>query len=498
MNSDSRDPARMLLDELPVLALTAQPAGGVDFVNRPWCAYTGLTHAESMGAGWTAALHVEEKAAVLDRWREAVAMGAPVELELRLRRADGQFRWHLARSQPLHDAAGRVVGWCGTCTDVEERRRADEAVRESELAARLVLDSIPALVFTTTSEGTLEYANKQHMAYYGRTLEELRAWEQTDAIHPDDLERVVSDWQRYMAAGQPCDAELRQRRHDGVYRWFHYRAVPSRGADGAIVRWFVLATDIEELRLTRASLLATHAQLERAAQKAALSELSASIAHEINQPLAAIIANDGACRRWLSVEPPNLERALVSVDRIIRDGHAAADVVRRMQSLFRRAPPLRQLLDINALVGEVLALMREELQRHGVIWKTKLAPGLPMVPADRVQIQQLLFNLLRNGVEAMEGVEARPRMLTVESRHDGEQVVITISDQGVGLAPSAAAQMFDSFYTTKPQGMGMGLAICRSIAESHGGRLQAHANATCGASFSLALPVAVADAELAR
>ncbi|WP_425258677.1 PAS domain-containing sensor histidine kinase [Rubrivivax sp. RP6-9] len=487
-----RDPARQLLDALPLLALTAAPTGAVDFVNRPWCQYTGLDEAGSMGWGWAAALHPGERDDVLQRWCTAAADGTPVEIELRLRRADGDYRWHLARAQALRSPAGAVVGWCGTCTDVENRRRTDQALQDSERAARLVVDTIPALVFTTTVAGTLEYANQRHTAYFGRTLEELRAWEQTDAIHPDDLPRVVADWQRYMAAGEPCDAELRQRRADGVYRWFHYRAVPARDATGAIVRWFVLATDIEDLHTARGTLLATQAQLARAAQLAALSELSASIAHEINQPLAAIIANDSACRRWLTGDPPNVERALVSVDRIVRDGHAAADVVRRMQSLFRRAPPLRAPLDINALVVEVLALLRDEFRGRGIVWQTRLADGLPAVQADRVQIQQVLFNLLRNGAEAMDGVEGRPRTLTVATRQLASDLVVAVADHGVGIPAGSTAAMFESFYTTKPNGMGMGLAICRSIAEAHGGRLEACRDTPFGSTFTLVLPLGAA------
>lgn len=489
MNQEERRQARIILDELPVLAWTAHADGEIDFLNRQWCRYTGLAEAESMSWGWASALHPEDRDAVLARWRAALADGAPVELEVRLRRADGEFRWHLARARALKDAAGQVVGWCGTSTDIDERRRAHEAIRESEQAARLVIDSIPGHVATTTPAGELEFANRQFLGYSGESLEERRAWRTSDAAHPDDRPRIIAEWRHNLAAGEPCEMEVRLRRADGVYRWFHYWARPTRDAKGRIERWYLLATDVDDLKRAQESLRQTEVRLGQAARLAALSELSASIAHEINQPLAAVIANDHACRRWLTSEPPNIERALVSIDRIIRDGHAAAEVVRRMQSLFRRAEPVREPLDINRVVKDVLGLVRDELQGRGVVWQTDLTPGLPQTQADRVQIQQVLVNLARNGVEAMEAVAGRPRVLAVATALRDREVIVAVSDQGVGIAAEDLGIVFESFYTTKATGMGMGLTICRSIVEAHGGRLWATRNETHGTTFSFSLPL---------
>lgn len=490
MNTTEGWEARTLLDELPVLAWTARRDGALDHVNQRWCQYTGLSAAESLGSGWTAVLHPEDQATVLARWVDALQDGSPVELELRLRRADGEYRWHLARARALRDDAGQVVGWCGTSTDIEARRRADQAVRDSERAARLVVNTIPGHVLTNTPEGALEFANRQFLAYTGRSIEELRAWRSTDLIHPEDLPRVTTEWEHHLQVGEPCEMDVRVRGADGLYRWFHYWARPQRDAQGRIVRWYVLATDVDELRQVQESLRATQGRLAQAARLAAVSELSASIAHEINQPLAAIVANHHASRRWLAAEVPNVERALMSIDLVIRDVQAAMDVLQRMRSLFSQGEPARERLDVNAVVRQALELTSGELRRPGIVWQTRLAAGLPVMHADPVQIQQVLANLVRNGVEAMEGEGATGGLLCIRTLRGNGEVLVTVEDNGPGIDPNAVDLLFESFYTTKDGGMGMGLAICRTIVEAHGGRMWVAANQPRGSIVGFALPAA--------
>lgn len=489
MNHFEHHQARSILDELPVLAWTATLDGDVDYVNQQWCRYTGLEAADSLGAGWTVAMHANDLPSALSRWREALRDGMPFELETRLRRADGEYLWHLVRGHALRNPAGDVIGWCGTSTDIDTRRRATEATRDSERAARLVVNTIPAHILTGTPDGALEWANKQFLTYTGRSLEELKSWGSCDVIHSDDLDRVLTEWTGHRAAGVPCEMELRLRGSDGIYRWFHYWARPERDGTGYIRRWYCLAADIDELRRVQESLHQTHACLDQAAQLAALSELSASIAHEINQPLAAVVANHHACERWLAGSPPKIDKALASIERIIRDGNAGADVTRRMQSLFGRRDPVRETLDINRIVRQVVDLIVSEVRVTGLTWETRLAPDLPAVNADPVQIQQVIANLVRNGVEAMTGARCVPGVLGVSTALAGSHVVIAVSDHGVGVAPNAVDLLFESFYTTKDNGMGMGLTICRSIAEAHGGRLRVAGNEPRGSIFSFELPI---------
>jgi len=254
-----------------------------------------------------------------------------------------------------------------------------------------------------------------------------------------------------------------------------------------VIHWYAVNLDIHEGRELEETLRLTRNRLASATQIATVAELSASIAHEINQPLASIAANGQACVAWLAADPPNLPRARLTADGIIRDANAAAEVVRRIRALFKQTAPAMVPSEINAIVDEVLRLMAEEIRYCGISTDTDLAARLPLVVVDRVQIQQCLINLLRNAVEAMEKVEGQQKVLSIVSRREGAAILIEIRDTGCGLVNPAS--IFDAFFTTKDSGMGMGLAICRSIIEAHGGRLWASQNDGTGTTFRFTLPL---------
>ena len=261
-----------------------------------------------------------------------------------------------------------------------------------------------------------------------------------------------------------------------------------RDAKGRVVRWYALLTDIDNRKSAEDALRSTQTRLSRARQVATVAELSASIAHEINQPLASVVTNAHASQTWLSHNPPNVERAQATLERIIRDGHSAAEVVRRIRALFKEAAPVKALVDINQLVAEVLRVLSDELRDNGITVETDLEANRPMVGADHVQIQQTLINLVHNAMEAMAGLMDRQKSLVLRSRRQGEELLIQVRDHGVGIKDSALA--FEPFFTTKESGMGMGLSVSRSIVEAHGGRIWATANEDVGTTFTFTLPLA--------
>ena len=285
----------------------------------------------------------------------------------------------------------------------------------------------------------------------------------------------------------PLNVTSRVRGADGSYRWFQTRAEPMRDGSGRVVHWYGVDVDIDDRKKAEEALRATQAKLSQASQIATVAELSASIAHEINQPLASVVTNAQACQTWLSHDPPNLERAQATLERIIRDGHSAAEVVRRIRALFKEAAPVKALLDINQIVAEVLRVLSDELRDNVITVETDLDADLPMIEVDHVQIQQTLINLVHNAIEAMDGVTDRAKSLFLRARRQGDELLIQVRDSGSGIEDPTL--IFEPFFTTKGSGMGMGLSICRSIVEAHGGRVWATANEDAGMTFSVALPL---------
>ncbi len=379
----------LVVDALPGLVWSTDPAGGLDFINQRWHDYTGLDLAQARGQGWQLAIHPEDLPHMLSIWGGIIASGDAGELEARLRRSDGVYRWFLFRACPVLDASGAMIKWCGINTDIEERKRMEQALRASERELYQLIDSVPGMVAVADAAGELEYASKRTLDYADSTFEQLSSRALLDAIHPEERESVTQEWLRCRDVGEAMELDHRLRRFDGVYRWFHVRAEPFRDEHGRIVRWYGLRTDIDDQRRAEEALSVARAELAHVARITSLGALTASIAHEVNQPLSGIITNAGTCLRMLGVDPPNVEGARETARRTIRDGNRAAAVIDRLRAMFSKKKLMKESVDLNEAAREVIALSLSELQRGGVIVRAELDDDLPPITGDRVQLQQV-------------------------------------------------------------------------------------------------------------
>ena len=481
----SEQSLRLMVHCIPGFLVTSTATGQVELVNETLLNYTGKPLEELRN--WPSVVHPGDLPAVESLWTRSVQTGYPFDADVRVRRADGVYRWFHCRGLPLRDNDGRIVRWYTLLTDIEDRIDAEDALRTSERELSLIIETIPALVWSAAPGGELTYVNRRVLEYTGATLETMAATGWLNFLHPDDVEPTVLAWSHSLETGQPHEVQYRFRRFDGVYRWFHVVGQPARDTDGRSTRWYGLLIDIDDRKNMEEALRNTQARLSRAAQTATVGELAASIAHEINQPLAAVVANGHACLRWLSAQPPNLAKAHEAVERIVRDGKDAGEVIRRIRALFKRASLEKTALDVNEIIREVLRLTGSEVARRGVAVETELEQGLPRVEGDRVQLQQLLLNLLVNGMEAMDGIADQPKRLFIRSKQQAaEGVLVEVRDYGPGLAEPD--KVFEAFFTTKENGLGMGLAICRSIVQAHNGQLWAASSNGAGATFRFTLP----------
>jgi PAS domain S-box-containing protein len=365
-----------------------------------------------------------------------------------------------------------------------------QQLQRQEKQLRDVIDTVPTLAFSTSPDGMSEWVNRRWVEYSGLSAEATSGAGWRSTVHPDDLDEHVKKWQRSHASGEPFENEARHRSANGEYRWFLVRAVPLRDAHGNILKWYGTLTDVEDRKKVeqeRERLRQLEADLAHVNRVSTLGELAASLSHELRQPIAAAITDAKTCLRWLAREQPDMEEAREATMRVVKDGNRAAEIIERLRSFYKKGAPLeRELVDVNEVVREMLDLLRSEANRYSICMRTYLAAELPKVTADRVQLQQVLMNLMLNGIEAMKDTGGE---LTIKSeRGENGELLMSISDCGVGLPTEKADEIFEAFFTTKPQGSGMGLTISRSIIKSHGGRLWAGANANRGVTFYFTLP----------
>jgi PAS domain S-box-containing protein len=374
-----------------------------------------------------------------------------------------------------------------------EQKRVEKALRESERSLRSAIDGIPGLVAILTPDGDVEAVNRQIYDYCGQSLDELKNWGTNGTVHHEDLPHVAEVFSKSIASGIPYQIEQRLRRFDGEYRWFDNRGIPVRDDAGHIVRWYVLLTDIQDRTHALARLQQMQADFARMNRVSMMGELAASLSHEIAQPIASARNNARAAQNFLTMRPPDLGEVGEALSCVVADADRSGAIIDRIREQIKKTPPRKERFDLNAAIREVILLAQSVTVRNGVVVQTRLAEGLLKVLGDRIQLQQVLLNLVLNAAEAMSSADEGARELVISTEQDQAGALVAVRDSGPGIDPAYIDQVFDAFYTTKSGGTGMGLSICRSIIHAHGGKLWAEANEPRGAVFQFTLPAAQED-----
>jgi PAS domain S-box-containing protein len=365
--------------------------------------------------------------------------------------------------------------------------QSNREIQESERQLRLLTEAIPQQIWRADAAGRIEHCNQHLRDYIGNTMDDLAGEAFFRILHPEDAPLYLQGWRDALAMGNRFEEEARVRGADGVYRWFLARSIPQRSEDGRIARWYGIHIDIEEQYRAQQNLILAQEDLSRLSRTTSMAEMAASIAHELNQPLTAVVTHAYACREWLRGEPVNMEKAATTAEKIVQESARASSVVSRVRALFRKDNQVRDPEDINRLIQDLVRVLRDEAIRREITIRLDLASDLPWLKMDQIQIQQVMRNLVMNAMEAMAQTNA-PRRLEVRStKHGDDGILVMVEDAGPGVAVDIAPRIFEPFFTTKPEGTGMGLAICRSIVEAHDGRLWVENSPGGGAIFQFTI-----------
>jgi len=478
-----------IINTIPAHIYVLNLEGGVQYVNQAVTDYTGLAMEDVQQEDYRdRVIHLEDLEKVRAPRAAGLRSAVPFTTEQRVLGNDGQYRWYLVRYKPLLDEHGRVVRWYVAAFDIEDRKR---AVDRLQLLASMI-DSIPASVWSVTPDGTPDVVNQGWYDYTGITPEYVHshpgAW--LTPMHPDDAEAAGKTYWDGIQSGSGFTTEARfLRALDGTYRWHLNRAVAVRDPANNITRLVITSTDIEDLKIAQEELHQARAALAHVTRVTAMGELTASIAHEINQPLAGIITNANTCLRMLAADQPNVEGARETARRTIRDADRVSEVIAHLRALFAKKEVAIDPFDLTEATEEVIAMCSSDMQRKETLIRTDFADGLPIVFGDRIQLQQVILNLLTNAADAMLTVDGRSREIHIKTELDADDLVrVTVRDTGVGFNSADADKLFRAFFTTKSHGMGIGLSVSRSIIESHHGRIWAIKNDGPGATFTFAIP----------
>jgi PAS domain S-box-containing protein len=421
-------------------------------------------------------IHTEDRAKVDAAFQASLDKRAPSNVEYRIVMADGRVKVLEEQWSVFHDERGRPVRLTGTCRDITERKRAEAELRESEARFRLVADSAPVMIWMSGTDKLCTYFNKPWLHFTGRSLDQELGNGWAERVDPEDLPRCLDTYSQSFDHREAFRMEYRLRRHDGEYRWVSDIGVPRFNPDGSFAGYIGSCIDVTEQKRAEEQLRQAHEDLARVTRVVAMGELAAAIAHEVNQPLTAIVTNANFSLRQLERAIPHPDELRAAITEIVNDGTRASAVISRIRGLLAKTTPRTTDLDINRIIQEVTVLLHNEFTRNRVLLRTDLAADLPLVPGDAVELQQVLINLIMNAIEVLRTFTDRRREILLRSARSQDGVLIQVQDSGPGIAPEVADRIFEPFFTTKPEGIGMGLAISRSIVESYGGHLWAESS----------------------
>jgi PAS domain S-box-containing protein len=617
-----------VLNVLPAYAWYAAPSGALTFVNKRTADYLCIPEGHPLRSGidtgaqwddWIPLLHPDDREGARKYWSDCLRAGEGGEHSYRVRNADGDYRWFLARFEPLRARDGTLLLWIGATLDIEELKCAEHALRESEYNLQKIIETVPGLVWSNGPDGEPTHVNRRMLDYSGMRFEEFKCHRWETFVHPADYPETAMGFYHAIQTGTSYEGVMRLRQADGNFRWHHARCEPLRDGQGNIIQWYGLSVDIDERkraedllrrseahlaeaqRLTHIGVAAfseteilfwsdetyriwgfdpalgipscevvaqrinpedrarvdvevqralrekrrysidyrivlpdgtvkhlktigvpefsasgklveivvtqmdvterRHAQEEHERLRqlesdlahmhrlSMMGELAASLAHEIAQPVATARNNARASMHFLDRSPPELAQVREALAAVVDDADRAGEILDRIRDHIRKAPPRKERVDLNQAITDVIALAQSAIIRDEVSVQTRFAEGLPYVQADRVQVQQVVLNLILNAVEAMSLFKKSVRELAISTeQYPAGGVLVAVRDSGPGIDPKYLDRVFDAFYTTKFSGVGMGLSICRSIINAHGGQLWAEANSTGGAIFRFTLP----------
>ena len=477
---------RRLVDTMPAMIWRANASGQIDSWNR--------TMIQTLSKPWElpdnfellSKIEPSQAEAVEGRWKRAVKLGVPYEDAYQMLGNDGHYQWHLVRAEPFRDDDGRIISWYGIHTNIDALKKTEHVLQMREHQLLGIIETVPSLLWSASPTGEPTHISRRVQDYSGMSLEAFLNFGWEAFLHPDDFENTAKAFFKSIQTGESFSVIHRLRRSDGQYRWHHAMGEPLRDPEGKIVQWYGLSLDIDEQKRAEDHLREMRAKLNRASRIATVAELSASIAHELNQPLMSVITNALAGKRWLAADPPNLEEATASIERVLRDGRAADETMQHIRALFRREAFEKREASVPEMVNEAVRMIQEVPHRREIPIEYYFEKDLPKISADPIQIQEVFINLISNAIEAMEGTSRNPHLQIRAFAQNAKEVLVQVIDNGPGL--DDFERIFDAFVTTKEKGMGIGLAVSRSIVEAHDGQLWAEKDPGGGARFNLRLP----------